>query len=650
MKFALAVALLLCAASSFAAADLAITPTFQLPALRAGSNYDFVLFTVTNQGPDTASNFSIAITGDVAVTCQGCDPGDIAPRGGRSIILAFTTPIRDGLATITATVSSATPDDYTANNTASLTFPISTAPDLVMSLGVPDRQDVSRPFTVDVGIGNLAVSDAHNVTAAVDFRSDLVLTSLPDGCTTSGMGRVICHLDVVPAHQPKSPPRFRIGFSAPQYGEGKLQFTGAVIENENDFDSDSNKWEATTTLYKSFTVTSTADSGAGSLRQAILDSNAACAATNCAIEFAIAEASAAPWKTVRVSSPLPAVASDNLRIDGSTQGASLPPHNPDGPDIEISGSAAAGDGLTIASCNTEIENVAVNGFPGNGLSLVDAGKDCGVLQAFVHDLFVGTDPTGSAARPNLRGVGTSFRGSFAPLHLDHCVISGNTRSGVFDMSGRLWATRNRIGLKAHADEPLPNGNAGIYVGESGADIGNGYFDTADDGNFIAFNGQMGIAVAATTIRVAIRDNRIWGNAGLGIDVGLDGPGTVINGIAPPVLTLAHYDPLKNQTIIEGDSSVASTGSPVPNIVQIFANDALDLSGLAQAQRPVSGAFVNAGKGVHFSAAINGDLTGQYITATVTQVDFEGFAKAAPNGVDQGFETQTSEISRPIQVR
>jgi hypothetical protein len=46
--------------------------------------------------------------------------------------------------------------------------------------------------------------------------------------------------------------------------------------------------------------------------------------------------------------------------------------------------------------------------------------------------------------------------------------------------------------------------------------------------------------------------------------------------------------------------------------------------------------------------VDGDLTGQFITATVTRTNFAGFAK--PEGVDQLYLTQTSELGRAIEVR
>ena len=64
----------------------------------------------------------------------------------------------------------------------------------------------------------------------------------------------------------------------------------------------------------SFVVTTTADSGPGTLRQAILDSNTAAGGSN-TIEFAIPGTGA---QTIALSSPLPLITTSVL-IDGTTQ-------------------------------------------------------------------------------------------------------------------------------------------------------------------------------------------------------------------------------------------------------------------------------------------------------------------------------------------
>ena len=68
------------------------------------------------------------------------------------------------------------------------------------------------------------------------------------------------------------------------------------------------------TLLSTFSVTNTVDSGPGSLRQAILDSDAASGGTN-TIDFAIPGTGV---RTIALTSPLPPITTPTL-LDGSSQ-------------------------------------------------------------------------------------------------------------------------------------------------------------------------------------------------------------------------------------------------------------------------------------------------------------------------------------------
>jgi hypothetical protein len=102
------------------------------------------------------------------------------------------------------------------------------------------------------------------------------------------------------------------------------------------------------TLLSTFAVTNTGDSGPGSLRQAILNSNAGTGGTN-TIDFAI------PGQGVQAIaplSPLPAI-THAVEIDGFSQ-----PGYPGTPLIEISGSqASGGDGLTITGTDVTVRGL-----------------------------------------------------------------------------------------------------------------------------------------------------------------------------------------------------------------------------------------------------------------------------------------------------
>jgi hypothetical protein len=235
-----------------------------------------------------------------------------------------------------------------------------------------------------------------------------------------------------------------------------------------------------------------------------------------------------------------------------------------------------------------------------------------------------------------------------------CVISGNTLSGIFDLVGRVNIWGNRIGVKAHSDDPLPNGASGIFIGPGGFGSAIGQnVSLSNPGNVIAFNGETGIAVAASVSYVSILGNRIWGNRLLGIDIGLDGPTLSAKSdfntlLTAPTLTLAHYDSVSKHTVIEADVQAGSA-------ISFFANDSIDPSGYGQGQRPLGNTPLGPyPTGTHYHFEVDGDLTGQFVTATSTRIGYNGFAKPAgaikAEGLDAGFLTQTSEFSRAIEVR
>ncbi len=663
-RLGIAAAFFLFSASLFASADLVTTASPFTTSIRAGYGTTLYVF-VRNAGPDLASAVKLSITSDVATACI-CDLGDIPPGQSRNGSLTFTAPATAGTFNVAVTASSGATDPNPADNAVSIAYSVSTDPDVTLAISVPGTQDLALPFPLTIYLGNNSRTIANDVEVTVDFRNDVLPKTLPAGCRSPYQGRVVCRLNTLAPTAPTAA-IFSLTMVAPSFwNDGNVRFTAIATEREHDFDPISNVAEAQMTLYRTYYVTSTANEGGpGSLREAIIEANFNCLGNiPCAIAFRIDEASSSkPWKTIRITTPLPILTAQNIRIDGATQTAFFGDTNPNGPEIEISGGGRTdGDGLLVMNCGTQIANLAVNGFLRNGISVTNSTSKCIFGGgANLHHLFVGTDPTGSSAVPNARGIGTSvangndFNSTGYTITIRDSVISGNLHSGIFGMSGRLNVSRNRIGVAAHSDDPLPNGNAGVFIGAGGygSDVGASYFSVQSgapdtDGNVIAFNGQMGVGVAAGVADVAIRNNHIWGNALLGIDVGLDGPTqTSATGMTMPSLTLAHYDPVARQTVIDGDAS--NTQPYTFNLaVDFFANDAPDPTGLGEGQRPLGVIRFSTSPGGHFRFAVDGDLTGKFISATATRMRYVGFAK--PEGIDQGFLTQTSEFSPTIEVR
>src|SRR5438270_5495227 len=195
---------------------------------------------------------------------------------------------------------------------------------------------------------------------------------------------------------------------------------------------------------QTFTVTNTNDSGAGSLRQAILDANA-----NPGTDTIAFNISGSGIHTITPASLLPTI-TDSVIIDGYTQPGSSPNtlQNSDNAVllIELNGSAvplgpcaAFCGGLTITAGNSMVRGLVVNRFTGNfqDYAIVLQGSGGNVIEGN----FIGTNPTGVAAAANgvTRGIAVfsssnNTIGGATPSARN--VISGNNQSGI-NISGNI---------------------------------------------------------------------------------------------------------------------------------------------------------------------------------------------------------------------
>src|SRR5690242_1433091 len=160
-----------------------------------------------------------------------------------------------------------------------------------------------------------------------------------------------------------------------------------------------------------FTVTSTADSGPGTLRQAILDANAAPGPH--LIAFAVGGGGPA---TIAPLSALPPL-TQAITVDGTTQ-----PGFAGTPIVELDGSQAGigVDGLDENAGNGVIRGLSIGGFGAYGIALSGTAAP-----SLVEGCYVGLDATGVGIRGNhLAGI---------------AVLAGAHRIG-----GSLPAQRNVI--------------------------------------------------------------------------------------------------------------------------------------------------------------------------------------------------------------
>ena len=247
-----------------------------------------------------------------------------------------------------------------------------------------------------------------------------------------------------------------------------------------------------------FTVTTTADDGAGSLRQAIVAANAAVGADT--IAFGIAGPGP---HAIALSSSLPGI-SGTLVIDGYSQPGSLP--NTRTPDqggldtqlaIEVIGTGSAGFWLQASGSDLTVQGLALRGFS-DAIAGMNSGVDASQLR--VYGNFIGTRLDGTAL-PGNGNQGSGVRGGFTATRVGGAeswqrnLLSGNGGAAVY-ANGPVIIEGNLIGTDASGATAIPNGMAtnwpGLLIGSrSAVRIGGG---TAASRNVISGNRTWGIGV------------------------------------------------------------------------------------------------------------------------------------------------------------
>ncbi|HYX20245.1 MAG TPA: S-layer homology domain-containing protein [Thermoanaerobaculia bacterium] len=272
-----------------------------------------------------------------------------------------------------------------------------------------------------------------------------------------------------------------------------------------------------------FTVTNTNDSGAGSLRQAILDANANPGLDTIAFDI--------PGSGVHTISPLTILdtITDPVILDGYTQPGAQPNTDPNGFNgtllIEISGaSAGPANGLNVAAGGSTIRGLVINRFSGetagagNAIHLFQGGGN------HVEGNFLGPDASGTIAA----GIGDdalvldqnsndNVIGGPAPGQRN--VISATVHTAFFIESSGNVIRGNFIGTQKDGASPLGNAGGIGFAGSFNGDNDNVIGGTGPgEGNVIAFNvfGGIGGELASGTGN-SIRGNSIHDNGGLGID-------------------------------------------------------------------------------------------------------------------------------------
>jgi hypothetical protein len=365
-----------------------------------------------------------------------------------------------------------------------------------------------------------------------------------------------------------------------------------------------------------YTVTTTADSGAGSLRQAILDANLTIDADQ--IHFAIPGSGV---KTIALLSQLPPV-TKSLTIDGFTQpGASANTLDTfEGGlntvlQIELVGTGGI-HGLYIEAANgviLTVQGLNLHGF----LSCLTGAPVAGTSQIRSFGNYLCSNIQGDAMATGANtgyGVSTMRTPAFigGDLPSQRNLISGCGGAGV-STQGDAQLRGNLIGTDASASQPIANGfNSnlpGVVVNNTEAVIAIGGAQVSAR-NIISGNHTFGIGVINHSTNLHYANLSILGNY-----IGTDWQGTqaLPNGYATP-----------NFAAFGGGIQVATFNTdPTPMIIGGFGAGEGNLiafnhgSGIKSASNSVGEGFDSRGNAIHhntFGGATNIDLGDFGITA------------------------------------
>jgi hypothetical protein len=392
-----------------------------------------------------------------------------------------------------------------------------------------------------------------------------------------------------------------------------------------------------------FSVTSVADAGNGSLRDAITRANNSSGFDTIAFNL-----SGSGLHTISLQSALPQIL-DAVLIDGWSQ-----PGATNSPVIEVAaGSSSADYGLSVFASDSTFRGLVLNGFANACIAIWEGGGNR------IQGNYLGTNAAGTA-----KVGGTSVANIYLSPGSANNII-GTDGNGVADArEGNLIGGSDQVGVWLDGDGTQGNRVAGNWIGiapTGDLGLGNNWgvyisggaqnnligsnIDGVSDGretNTISANRAAGIAIVGggSTGNRIVR-NHIYDNGGLEID--LDD-----NGITPNDALDADSGPnaLLNFPVLESLSVSGSTVTTTGTLsaaahtyyrLEFFASSTVDSSGQGSAERFLGATYVmtNAQGVATFSRQFTATLDYGWVvsaTAASTAGNTSEFSPALWQGV------------------
>jgi Ca2+-binding RTX toxin-like protein len=508
-------------------------------------------------------------------------------------------------------------------------------------------------FPVITGVAGNVTSATLNSLATTNFRIEFFASDVAD---PSGNGEGQVFLGSTNELTDANGNTGTFTFTSPVSIAGKFITATATPLNASSLPIETSEFSAVFTAPAacSTVVTTTIDTGAGSLREAINCSNTTLGTDT--ISFNIPGAGV---QTITPAAILPTI-TDPVIIDGYTQPGSSANTLAVGDDsvhlIDLDGNGAAFKALIITAGNSTVRGLVINNFNGNGATVAITLQTNGGNTVVGN--FLGLNAVGTAAATN-RDFGVDIEsspnntiGGTTPAARN--VISGNNTGIQINGPASSGTTiqGNYIGTNAAGTASLLSGGVsqsviGISIGNNGAGTGSSnnliggitaaarnvisgnasvnikLFDDAITGNVIEGN-YIGIN-AAGTAAIAANGDGIFLLRTINTTIGgtTPGAGNVISGNSNGINIANGGGPTGVGNLIQGNlvgTNAAGTAA-VPNFfgIQIESSQNNTIGGTTAAARNIISGNTNAGLTISSEspAAMNNFVQGNFIGTDIT---------------------------------
>ena len=277
-----------------------------------------------------------------------------------------------------------------------------------------------------------------------------------------------------------------------------------------------------------FTVTNTADAGAGSLRDAITGANGIALPDRSKINFNIPNAGP---HTITPVNDLPAL-TGRITVDGYSQPGTVRATAVAPAVLDIVVNAVnTTRGIELATSDSSVSGIVIRGSnaaAAGGAPCVDDGICVRGDRNVITGNFIGLGVAGLNAFGNsgdgvdMDGTGNRVGG---PLPGDRNVISSNGNHGIRAVGADTVIQGNLIGLNANGTGLFGNGESGVSLVGDTATVGG---SIAGAGNVISNNGRHGVLLDGDTNTV--QGNLIGTNAAGTADRGNSTDGVFVAGV------------------------------------------------------------------------------------------------------------------------